>query len=125
MTTIDEWNWLDDEGTPMAAKVSRALEPLGPAVVECYCDEGLPWVQVCYDNPQIVPPEKVVPVGEAIHGATGKAVLFQALRPNSIYYVIDDDALRKPGEPRSRATEFGVALNDLSNAWGVRHRSKP
>ena len=110
--------WPADEQLDVDCIV-QALGPHAPSGVAFYADEGLPWVEVHYDL-QIVRPERVVPIGEAIEKSIKKPVLFQALRPSSICYLIDVD----PGSltddknaPFLRAGEYGVRLDELKKGW--------
>ncbi len=97
-------------------RVVKALEGFNPAGLALYVDEGLPWVLVHYDR-QVAQPGQVVPIGEAISDALRKPVLFQALRPNSIYYIVEDLSVRKDNDPNISADKYGVPLNDLREAW--------
>lgn len=113
----DQW---PEGSTLKARKVAEALEPFEPAGVAFYAEEGLPWVEVQYDDRHIAQPRDVVPIGKAIQGAIDKPVLFQALRPNSICFVVDvkpGSFTQKSNDPRLLAGEYGVALDDLKKAW--------
>jgi hypothetical protein len=117
----DQW----PEGGPLKArKVVEALqalkvrEPFEPAAVAFYAEEGLPWIEVQYDK--IAHPGQVVPIGNAIHAAIGKPVLFQALRPNSICFIVGmkpGSFTQKPNDPHLSADQYGVLLDELEDAW--------
>ena len=105
-----------------ARAVIARLEEFAPMGVAFYADEGLPWVHVHYDY--IVLPEQVVPIGEAIYEATGRAVFFQALRAYSIHYILDDESLREENDPRLHAKDYGISLSELGDAWKLISRSR-
>ena len=101
-------------------KVCQLLAPLGPSSVAFYAEEGLPWVEVHYGDKTIVPPSLVVPVGEKIQEALGLPVFFQALRPNSICFVIDAEPgwlTQKVNDPNLKAEEYGVPLAALAKIY--------
>ncbi|MGZ8197660.1 MAG: hypothetical protein ACXWVP_04850, partial [Burkholderiales bacterium] len=104
-----------------AQKVFANLEKFresGLVAVECYRDEGWPWVRISYDK--IVSPMEVLAVGDAIQSGLppeGK-VLFQMLRPESIYFIIDGIPLRQTeSDAKLYATDYGVALDALEKGW--------
>jgi hypothetical protein len=107
-------------------KVCQLLAPLGPRSVAFYADEGLPWVEVHYGDETIVPPTLVVPVGEKIQEALGLPVFFQALRPNSICFVIDaqpGSLTQKVNDPNLKAEEYGVPLTAVAKIY--QHNDAP
>ena len=113
----DQW---PRNGSLDAVKVAERLEAFGPAGIAFYAEEGLPWIEVQYDG--IVQPAQVVPIGEAIQAATDKPVFFQALRPNSICYILEVDSASfstKDTDPRLPVAEYGVPLEQLKAAWRV------
>lgn len=115
---------VDDRWPPNRLDAKSVVEKLEqlvrfrPAGVMFYVDEGLPWVEVQYDD--IVHPGSVVPVGQAIEKGTNKPMLFQALRPNSICYVLNVEPgwlTNKETDPRLPATDYGVPLDELRDSW--------
>jgi len=125
MEKIDEWCDRPRDGKSAHLKarlVFDAVKRFKPARVECYCDEGFPWVHVWFD--EIVKPSSVVPLGNAIREALKrheKDVLLQSLRPNSIYYLIDDRSFATPHDADLPADHYGVVLEDLPAGWGRQH----
>ena len=110
-----------------ANKVFAVLEKFrksGLVAVECYRDEGWPWVRISYED--IVSPSEVMAVGAAIQSvlpAEGN-VLFQMLRPESIYFIIDGIPLAQTGsDAELPATAYGVALDALEKAGWPAHPS--
>lgn len=101
-----------------APGIVEALECFRPSGVAFFADEGLPWIEVHYSD--IVEPGRVLPVGRAIQQAIQAPVLFQALRPNSICFVLDVPPgwlTKGQNDPRLPAGDYGVALEELQSAW--------
>jgi hypothetical protein len=109
-----------------AHKVFAVLEKFrksGLVAVECYRDEGWPWVRISYDG--IVSPLEVLAVGAAIQSVLPPKgnVLFQMLRPESIYFIIDGIPLAQvDSDAELPATAYGVALDALKKAGWPAYR---
>jgi hypothetical protein len=122
---IDEWG--DTSSRKKGYKQLNAqavldkLTPLKPATVECFRDEGLAWVQVCFDD--VISPGVVLKLGDAIRKAVEGVeleeppVLFQALRPRSVYFIVNDRSLAIESDATLPATHYGVSLDELRAAW--------
>src|SRR5262249_23918648 len=132
-------HWQRDEAVPpkrgnrwfdeYAHDVCNALQPFKPHRVECYADEGFPWVAVYFGD--VVQPAVVVPIGRALQRVLRpRKVLFHALRAESIWYLIQERGPRYfagPLAPELPATDYGVPLDRLTGGWilGRVSRSHP
>jgi hypothetical protein len=121
MEVDDQW---PEQGGLSACRVTEALRPFMPAGVALYAEEGFPWIEVQYDDGRIALPRDVVPIGNAIEEAIDQPVLFQALRPNSICFIVEMEPgafTRKSNDPHLPATDYGVRLDELRQAWQLNH----
>lgn len=100
--------------------VLKEFQKSGLVAVECYRDEGWPWVRISYDD--IVSPLEVLAVGAAIQSVLPPEgnVLFQMLRPESIYFIIDGIPLAQTeSDAELPATAYGVPLDALKKSWSA------
>ena len=98
-------------------KISKAISQIKPkpTQVECFRDVGWPWVKVGFGS--TVHPDLVFKIGDAISKAVGLTVLFHALHPNAIYYLIEERSFQAPADEDFDADIYAEKLDALQKVW--------
>lgn len=98
--------------------IFQALETLQPVATHLYCAEGYPWINVVFDEANVIGPSMVEKAGAAIaKGCDPRLIYFHALGVNDVRFLLDIPMEGTKNDAELLAEKYGVALDKLGTAW--------